>query len=497
MNLSSTVRACFRSVAVLVPALVGFAWTSAHAAYAEQPNIVLVLLDNVGWGEFGSYGGGALRGAPTPNIDLLAAEGLRLTNFNVEASCSPTRSALLTGRFSVRSGTVRSGASGLVAWEVTLPELLKKQGYATAHFGKWHLGNVEGRYPTNFGFDEWYGIPRSSGEALNELSPGYDPKVTPPQYILEGTVGKPSTKVKVYDMPARRAIDLDLIDKAISFAARESSAKRRFFAYVPLTQIHYPSVPSAAFTGKTGFGDFADSMVQTDDLVGKLVRAIDQMGIGKNTLIILASDNGPEYRRPWRGTAGPWSGTYHTMMEGGLRSPAIARWTGVIKPAVSDGIVHVVDLFTTLAHLGGAKTPSDRPVDGVDQFAFFTGQSIKSAREGFPIYIEGELYGAKWRDWKYHIVWRPDGGKPSEKPAHPYIFNITVDPKEESPRVSAANDTARIEDDWMMEPILKTLSDMNASLTANPPIPFGAPVDYVPKQGRPRPAGNRANPGPG
>ncbi len=95
------------------------------------------------------------------------------------------------------------------------------------------------------------------------------------------------------------------------------------------------------------------------------------------------------------------------MMEGGIRTPAIVRWTGVIKPAVSDGMVHVVDLFTTLAHLGGAKIPSDRPIDGVDQMKLFTGETVKSAREGFPIYVEGQLYGAKWRDWKYHIVWQP------------------------------------------------------------------------------------------
>jgi arylsulfatase len=467
-------------------ALVGFSLRPALAADAMRPNIVLVLLDNVGWGELGSYGGGALRGAPTPNMDRLAGEGMRLTNFNVEASCTPTRSALMTGRFSVRSGTLRSGASGLVSWEVTLPELLKKQGYATAHYGKWHLGDGEGRYPTNFGFDEWYGIPRSSGEAAQELSPGYDPKVTSPQFVMQGIAGKPSTNVKAYDLAARRAIDPELIDKAIAFAARESSAKKPFFAYVPLTQIHYPSLPSSAYAGKTGFGDFADSMVQTDDLVGKLVQAIDQMGIGKNTVIIVASDNGPEYRRPWRGTAGPWSGTYHTMMEGGLRAPAIVRWTGTIKPAVSDGIVHAVDLFTTLAHLGGAKIPTDRPIDGVDQFAFFTGESSKSAREGFPIYIEGELYGAKWRDWKYHIIWQPDPAKPVERPARPYVFNVTIDPKEESPR-GFAGDPRQFEDDWAKEPMLKILSDMKTSLISNPPFPFDAPVDYVPKAGKPLP----------
>jgi arylsulfatase A-like enzyme len=495
MNIAKSVQTCSRWIVAIVLTLIGFSWRSAQAADASHPNIVLVLLDNVGWGEFGCYGGGELRGAPTPNIDHLAAEGLRLTNFNVESSCTPTRSALMTGRFAVRSGTLRSESSGLVAWEVTLPELLKKQGYATAHYGKWHLGDAEGRYPTNFGFDEWYGIPRSSGESLNELSPGYDPKVTPPEYIMQGTAGKPTTKVKAYDLAARRAIDLDLVDKAVAFAARESSEKKPFFEYVPLTQVHYPTIPSAAFAGKTGFGDFADSMVQTDYLVGKLVRAVEDMGIAKNTIIVLASDNGAEYRRPWRGTAGPWSGNYHTMMEGGIRAPAIVRWTGVVKPSVSDGMVHAVDLFTTLAHLGGAKTPSDRPIDGVDQMKFFTGETARSARDGFPIYVEGQLYGAKWHDWKYHIVWQPDPEKPSEKPAQPYLFNLTVDPKEESPRGSIGN-VSRFADDWAVQPILKSIKDMNLSLTANPPIPFNAPVNYVPKPGV-LPAPSQASHSPG
>jgi arylsulfatase A-like enzyme len=477
---------CLQAAArlLLSLAVVLFVLLNGRPARAEEgprPNIVFVLLDNVGWGEFGCYGGGVLRGAPTPNIDALAAEGMRLTNFNVEASCTPTRSALMTGRYSVRSGTLRTGASGLVKWEVTLPELLKKQGYTTAHYGKWHLGDEEGRYPVSFGFDEWYGIARTSNEALNETSPGYDPAAVAPLYIMEGKAGGRSTNVKVYNMEARRNIDADLIDKTIAFASANAAAKKPFFAYVPMTQVHYPSVPSAAFAGKTGKGDFADSMVQTDYLVGKLVHAIDAMGIAQNTLIVLASDNGPEYRRPWRGTAGYWSSTYHTMMEGGLRTPAIIRWSGTVKPGnVSDGMVHAVDLFTTLAHVGRAEVPNDRPIDGVDQMALFTGANPNSARDGFPIYIEGEEFGAKFRDWKYHIVWKPDAEKPSEKPAIPYLFNITVDPKEESPRL-VRGPNAHLEDAWVMKPFRKIMNDMRASLAANPPVPFGASVDYVPR----------------
>jgi len=136
----------------------------------QKPNIVFLLMDNLGYGEVGCYGGGVTRGAPTPRIDKLATEGTRLTNFNVEAQCSPSRSAIMTGRFSIRSGThsvpIGGGRDGLTQWEVTIADTLSAAGYATAHFGKWHLGSEQGRLPNDQGFDEWYGIPRTTDEAL-------------------------------------------------------------------------------------------------------------------------------------------------------------------------------------------------------------------------------------------------------------------------------------------------------------------------------------------
>ena len=142
---------------------------------APKPNIVFVLMDNVGYGEPGCYGGGITRGAPTPRIDVLAAEGTRLLNFNVEAQCTPSRSAIMTGRFSIRSGThsvpMGGGMDGLTQWETTIAKLLSDVGYATGHFGKWHLGDIQGRYPNDQGFDEWYGIANTSDESLWIFSP--------------------------------------------------------------------------------------------------------------------------------------------------------------------------------------------------------------------------------------------------------------------------------------------------------------------------------------
>src|SRR5215468_5646363 len=163
-------------------------------ADAAKPNIVFILMDNLGYGEPGCYGGGIVRGAPTPRIDKLAAEGTRLLNFNVEAQCTPSRSAIMTGRFSIRSGThsvpIGGGFDGLTQWEVTIAELLSGAGYATAHFGKWHLGSVDGRLPNDQGFDEWFGIPRTTDESFWPTQPGFKQSGAEPEYIFEGRKGE-------------------------------------------------------------------------------------------------------------------------------------------------------------------------------------------------------------------------------------------------------------------------------------------------------------------
>src|SRR6476660_5162977 len=176
-----------------------------------KPNIVFLLMDNLGYGEPGCYGGGLTRGAATPRIDQLAAEGTRLLNFNVEAQCTPSRSAIMTGRFAIRSGThsvpIGGGAEGLTQWEITIAELLSRAGYATGHFGKWHLGSEQGRLPTDQGFDEWYGIPRTTDEALWPSSAGAKTAGGPFMHIMEGRKGGRSRELVVYDLEQRRLID--------------------------------------------------------------------------------------------------------------------------------------------------------------------------------------------------------------------------------------------------------------------------------------------------
>jgi arylsulfatase len=451
--------------------------TAPERAVPGKPNIVFMLADNLGYGEVGCYGGGILRGAATPRIDRLAIEGLRLLNYNVEAQCTPSRSALMTGRFSLRSGTMRvnrgGGLYGLPQWEITLAEVLSQQGYATGHFGKWHLGTTEGRYPTNQGFDEWYGIPNSTSVSPWTSAVGFDPRVAPVPHIMEGRKGERSRELEVYDLKTRRLIETEITRRTIDFMRRQARAGKPFYAYVPFTQVHYPTLPHPDFAGKTGFGDFADSLAEMDHHVGEVLDAIAELGIDKNTVVVFTSDNGPEEMLPWRGWAGPWSGSYFTAMEGSLRAPFIARWPGQIPAGrVSNEIVHEVDTFTTLARFGGAEVPRDRIIDGVDQGDFLRGRQEKSSREGFPCYVGDVLHAVKWRSWKAHFVWQEYMFDPPQRLPNMRIHNLIEDPRERNP-VGPMNT-------WVYHPVMKIIADFETSLKKEPPIPPGTPDPYEP-----------------
>lgn len=449
-------------------------------ASSKPVNIVLVLADNLGWGELGCYGGGALRGAPTPRIDALAQEGMKFLNFNVESDCVPTRSALMTGRHPIRTGALQSVPAGLPQgihpWERTLPQQLKEAGYATGMFGKWHLGDRDGRFPHQRGFDEWYGIPRTTNETMFTSAPGFDPSVVGLPYVMQGFAGQPAQEIAVYDFPKRRLIDSELIEKAQDFIARNAAAKRAFFAYVPLTHLHFPTLPHPDFAGRSAVGDFADSMMEMDHRVGQLLDTINDLGLSEETLFIFASDNGPEFRRPWRGTAGPWSGTYHTAMEGGLRVPCIVRWPGHVKAGeATDDIIHVTDLYATLIHAAGAKTPTDRPIDGINQLDWWTGATDKSQREGFLFYIKSELRAVKWRHWKLHFIFEREPNEGTKHLETPWLFNIKRDPKEET--------DAAMEDGWVRGPMRKMIQTFELSLREHKPIPPGVGDQYDPASG--------------
>jgi arylsulfatase len=429
-----------------------------HAKEGKKPNIVFVLMDNLGYGELGVYGGGITRGAPTPRIDKLASEGTRLTNFNVEAQCTPSRSAIMTGRFSTRSGThsvpIGGGLDGLTRWEVTIAELLSEAGYATGHFGKWHLGSDQGRLPNDQGFDEWYGIPRTTDEAFWPSEPAAKAAGVPFMHIMIGRKGQKSSDVAVYDLEQRRLIDAEITRRTIDFMKRSVQSAKPFHAYVPFTLVHFPTLLNPRFAGKTGFGDFPDALAEMDAQVGEILDAIDELGIRDNTIVVFTSDNGPEATWPWQGSSGPWRGYYFTHMEGSLRVPFIIRWPGRVPAArVSNEIVHEVDTYTTFARLAGAPVPQDRPIDGVDQTDFLLGKADRSNREGFPVFVADRLEAVKWRNWKVAFYdEQRDWWTPPTKLGTPKAFDLITDPKEEYPATTVRNS-------WNAVPVVKIVTE--------------------------------------
>jgi len=440
----------------------------------KQPNIVLVLMDNFGYGEIGVYGGGVLRGAPTPNIDSIAAEGFQLTNYNVEAECTPSRAALMTGRYGIRTRQRQNGPPrgvwyGITQWEITLAEMLSNEGYATGIFGKWHLGDTKGRYPTDQGFDEWNGIPRSSDRAFWPDSNSFTPDSHPDAdfaHVMSSFRGQEPKELEVYDRAKRATIDKDITDHAIDFIKRKASSNQPFFAYLPYTQTHEPVDPHPDFFGTTGNGSFADVLAQTDAYIGELLDTIEELGLKENTIFIFTSDNGREGVPRSFGFTGPWRGSMFSPYEGSLRVPFLIRWPGKIpNQQVSNEIFHQIDVFPTLASFIGVDIPKDRIIDGVDQSDFLMGKTNKSARDSMVIYIGNELFGAKWRNWKILIKEMDEDGYGIKNMAYPSVYNLIVDPKEEVPELNYLNDT------WVDFPLYQVLEDHEVSIDEDPGSP--------------------------
>ena len=449
---------------------------SNHVIAAQKPNIVVMMVDNLGWGELGCYGGGELRGAATPRLDKLATEGMRLQNFNVEPQCTPTRSAFMTGRRPIRSGTTRvvwGTLYGLTNWEITMAELMSDAGYATGMFGKWHIGDIPGRFPTDQGFDEWYGVANTTDESEYSSQFQYDSKAGTHPMIVEARKGEKPRDVKAYNIKSRREIDGELNMKAIDFMAENVKKKEPFFAFIPYTQPHIPTLPHPDFDGKTGNGHYADVLSEIDHRAGQILDAIDKLKIRDNTVVIWLSDNGPEYFYPYHGTAGFWRGNYFTALEGSLRAPFLIRWPGKVPAgSVSNEIVHVVDLLPTLGNIAGYKVPKDRIIDGVDQLDFFTGKQKESNLDGFIVYNNDDVYGYKWRNWKMHLIDLENMNSVPQRLNVPKIYHLIKDPKEQYNLASEAT--------WVLPVMFTKITEFQKTLAKEPPVPFGTPDPYQP-----------------
>jgi arylsulfatase A-like enzyme len=306
-------------------------------------------------------------------------EGIRFTNYTVESECTPTRSAILTGRQSVRSGTFKvpfpgEGESGLSPWEYTLAELLSDSGYATALYGKWHLGEVEGRLPTDQGFDEWWGYKNSVDEAGYSSYPAFREliraKGIESPKIWEGQKGQKSTAVRELDLKLRPFLDEMIVGKATDYINRAAKGDKPFFTYVALSNFHPPAKVHPDFdqTDPSRLGMYADTIAEMDHRLGQIVDCVDGAGIGENTIIAFSSDNGAamiNVEKGLGGSSGPFRGGFFTPpWEGSMRVPAMVRCPGTVRAGVvTEQMLSAHDWYKTFAALAGAldRVPTDRP----------------------------------------------------------------------------------------------------------------------------------------
>ena len=444
------------------------------AAYSQdKPNIVIIFPDNLGFGEINSFGGA--RNVPTPNIDRLADEGIRFTNFNVEYSCSVSRIALLTGRYAVRTGD--GYASGMTLWEETIAELLRSNGYATALFGKWHVGGFDWkdkREPIHQGFEEWWGIPGTTHTSQFTSFENFDINREEVPFIWQGSMGGTSERVKPYNIETRRTIDRESAEHGIQFMEKNVKAKKPFFLFLPMSHVHFPTLTHLDFAGSTGAGDVGDAIAEVDYNTGLILNALKRLGIEDNTLVIWGSDNGAEMRRPWRGSSGPWRGFYNTAMEGGIRTPFIIKWPAMIPSGrVSNELMHEVDQFPTIAAAIGIPEliPNDRHLDGVDQLPFLANETNSKRNSALFIAREGHVMAVKWMDWKlwYHYTTEMPDPDPNNLVR---LFDLRVDPREE-------NDVKDFYP-WVISVMDSIVHDYEKSLLVYPRVPNGVKDPFTP-----------------
>jgi arylsulfatase A-like enzyme len=449
---------------------------------SNRPNIVYFHVDNLGCGELSCYSGGPFRGTWTKRTDDFAREGFRLTNYAPESQCTPSRAALLTGRYAIRTGcqSVPIGTSdegwGLVAWEKTLGDLLSEAGYVCAIYGKWHVGEGDGHWPTDKGFSEWYGPERTYDEALWPTDPWYDPARDPSSYMLEATVETPGvTKKAQLTLEERRDCDREYLDRAGSFIRSAVDAEDPFFVYFNHSMMHLPVIPRKEFTGVTGHGDWADSLLELDSDFGEILDLLDELDLAEDTLVVFAGDNGPEEIVTWRGSPGFWEGSYFAGGEGNLRTPCIVRWPGrVVADSVSDDIMHITDWFATILAAAGVAVPDDREIDGINQLEWLTGAAKESLREGYPYWMGSQLYGAKWRNFKLELIDQQYSTDAVLQLSFPKIINLITDPQERE----AYN--AQYLHSWTLTHFMRILGAFRQSIGREPLVPVGSPLDHVP-----------------
>jgi arylsulfatase A len=402
----------------------------------SKPNIIIIFADDLGYGDLSCYGHPTI---VTPNLDKMATEGQKWTNFYVAASvCTPSRAGLMTGRYPIRSGMCSDrsrvlfpdSTGGLPASEVTIAEQLKKAGYATAAVGKWHLGYQKEYLPTSHGFDSYFGIPYS-----NDMNRANAKGLSRKEIFW-------NADIKYFDVPLmkneteiERPANQNTLTKRYNEAAVDfikEQGDEPFFLYLAHNLPHVPLFASEDFLGTSKRGLYGDVLQEIDHGVGQIIKALEEKGIDKNTLVVFTSDNGPWLSyNDHGGSAGLLHDGKGTTWEGGMRVPGIFYWPETIKPGVVTEVGSTLDLLTTASHLAGVELPKDRIVDGVDLSATFL-SGTNSNRDELIYYRGAKVYAARKGAFKLHYITQTSYVKDTKRTVYeqPLLFNLNVDPSE-------------------------------------------------------------------
>ncbi len=413
---------------------------AAESAKPDRPNFIVINIDDLGYADIGPFGSKINR---TPNLDIMAREGRKLTSYYAAPVCSPSRAALMTGCYPKRVLPIGgvlfpANAEGLSPKEVTVAEVLKAEGYATAIVGKWHLGDQPEFLPNKQGFDFYFGLPYS-----NDMGPAEDG--------VKSDLGKPLPKTKGPGQPplpllrngtvVKRVLPDDqqsLVElyttESLEFIAANKA--RPFFLYLAHNAVHFPIYPGKKWAGKSPHGIFSDWVEETDWSVGQLLDALRQHGLSERTLVLFTSDNGGTPRS----VNTPLRGHKASTWEGGVRVPTIAWWPGKIPAGTeTDAILGMFDILPTFAALAGGKVPSDRKIDGANIWPQLAGiKDAKPAHETFYYYRGLKLEAVRHGDWKLQIAGPVKKDDPKESPFKARLYNLKTDIGETTD-VAAAN----------------------------------------------------------
>ncbi len=400
----------------------------------ERPNVIIIFADDLGYGDLSCYGHPTLA---TPNLDRMAEQGQRWTDFYSAASvCTPSRAALLTGRLPIRSGMCAENPrvlfpgspTGLPHSEITLAEALREVGYATACIGKWHLGRPAEYLPRAQGFDYYFGLPYSNDMGRVHKVPkgaGLDPKA---DYYVGPLIRNETVIEQASD---HRILTKRYTEEAIRFIKKNRG--RPFFLYLPHTMPHVPLFRSEKFVGHSRRGLYGDVVEEIDDGVGQILDTLRRLGLDRRTLVVFTSDNGPWLRcGKHGGSAGLLRDGKGCTFEGGMREPTIFWWPGTVKKGVVHELGSTMDLFTTCIKLGGAKLPDDRQIDGVDLSPALLGKG-KGPRGTMFFYRAKKLYAVRHGDYKAHFFTRAAYGRNARTEYEhdpPLLFHLGRDPSE-------------------------------------------------------------------